>query len=74
MTENEAIKDLMKHREASTKEIERLKGKGRDFSYFQECVDSLDMAIQALEEVQQYRAIGTVEECREAMEKQRNKK
>ena len=28
------------------------------------------MAIKALEEVQQYRAIGTVEECQEAMEKQ----
>lgn len=51
--------------------------------------ESIDMAIKALEEVQQYRAIGTVgkaieacaehegigtvEECREAMEKQRRK-
>lgn len=32
-----------------------------------------ETAIKALEEVQQYRAIGTVEECREAMEKQRAK-
>lgn len=32
------------------------------------------VAIKALEEVQQYRAIGTVEECREATEKQRAKK
>ena len=31
--------------------------------------DSLDMAINALEDVQQYRAIGTVEECRAAVEK-----
>lgn len=31
--------------------------------------DALDMAIKALEEVQQYRAIGTVYECREAVEK-----
>lgn len=30
--------------------------------------------IKALEEVQQYRAIGTVEECREAIEKQKSKK
>ena len=30
---------------------------------------ALDMAIKALEEVQQYRAIGTVDECREAVEK-----
>ena len=28
------------------------------------------MAIKALEEIQQYRAIGTVEECREARERQ----
>lgn len=31
------------------------------------------LAIQALKEVQQYRAFGTVEECREAVEKQRAK-
>ena len=30
----------------------------------------LNFAIQALEEVQQYRAIGTLEECRTAREKQ----
>lgn len=32
--------------------------------------DAVDVAIQALEEVQQYRAIGTPEECRVAVEKQ----
>ena len=32
--------------------------------------EALDRAIKALEEVQQYRAIGTPEECRAAMEKQ----
>ena len=32
------------------------------------------MAINALEEVQQYRQIGTVEECRKAVEKQPAKK
>ena len=31
--------------------------------------DALDMAIKALEDVQQYRAIGTVDECLEAVEK-----
>lgn len=31
--------------------------------------DALDMAIKALEDVQQYRAIGTVDECREVVEK-----
>ena len=33
-----------------------------------------DMAIQALEEIQKYRTVGTVEECREAMERQIPKK
>lgn len=33
-----------------------------------------EMAIQALEEIQQYRAIGTVEECRQAEGKQIPKK
>lgn len=36
--------------------------------------DAFDMAISALEEIQQYREIGTVEECREAREKQKPKK
>ena len=36
--------------------------------------ESLEMAMQALEEVQQYRAIGTVEELREAKEKQNRRK
>jgi hypothetical protein len=33
-----------------------------------------EMAIKALEEVQQYREIGTLEECRTAKEKQMSKK
>lgn len=32
------------------------------------------IAAQALKEIRQYRTIGTVEECREAVEKQRSKK
>lgn len=32
-------------------------------------VEAAKMAIAALEEIQQYRAIGTVEECRKAVEK-----
>ena len=39
-----------------------------------ETAEAQDMAIKALEEVQQYRAIGTPEECRAAVEKQRAKK
>lgn len=33
-----------------------------------------DMAIEALEEAQKYREIGTVEECRKSVEKQKPKK
>ena len=39
-----------------------------------ELCKAYDMAIKALEEIQQYREIGTVEECREASEKQKSKK
>lgn len=35
---------------------------------------AIEEAISALKEVQQYREIGTVEECREAVEKQKAKK
>ena len=35
--------------------------------------EALEIAKQALEEVQRYREIGTVEECREAVEKQKPK-
>ena len=37
-------------------------------------VELMDNAIKALEEVQQYRAIGTVDECREAVDKMKPKK
>lgn len=37
-------------------------------------VRAVNMAAEALEEIQKYREIGTVEECREARERQRMKK
>ena len=40
-------------------------------SGYQMLRESLDMAIIALKEIQQYREIGTVEECREAVEKRK---
>ena len=43
-------------------------------SGYQMLRESLDMAISALKEIQQYREIGTVEECRKAVEKQKAKK
>ena len=36
-----------------------------------DCKDAAVVAIKALEEIQQYHKIGTVEECREAREKQK---
>ena len=36
--------------------------------------EEMDITIKALEEIQQYRAIGTPEECREAVEKMKPKK
>lgn len=39
-----------------------------------DCKDVAVAAIKALEEIQQYRKIGTVEECRKAVEKQKPKK
>ena len=61
MTESEAIKELHKIRP----------GGG---IIPQKRAEALDVAIQALEEVQKYRAIGTPEECRAAAVKQTAKK
>lgn len=39
-----------------------------------EYAEALRTAITAIKEIQQYRKIGTVEECREAVDKQKAKK
>ena len=59
MTETETIKDLMFLKEKLYNGI------------FQDRLNCIDLAIAALEEVQKYRQIGTVEECRKAVEKQK---
>lgn len=64
MTENEAISRIKDHME-----IHRLKEPRAIY-----ITVALSMAITALKEIQQYREIGTVEECREATEKQKAKK
>ena len=67
MTEKEAIKELKEDISLYDNEITRL-----DTSIGtpdRNLIDALEMAIQALEEIQQYRAIGTVDECREARNK-----
>lgn len=66
MTENEAIKEL----ETS---IDLAKMCTQNYERKNE-IQGYEMAIQALEEVQQYRQIGTLEECRAAVENQTAKK
>jgi hypothetical protein len=66
MTENEAIKEL----ETS---IDLAKMCTQNYERKNE-IQGYEMAIKSLEEVQQYRQIGTVEECREAVEKQTAKR
>lgn len=65
MTENEALEAL------------KLEGgleiTGRPIRVAQ-FFEGIEVAIKALEEIQQYRQIGTVEECSEAVEKQTAKK
>lgn len=56
MTERGAIKELI---DAYSDDVFR-----------HEEYEACRLAIKAIEEIQQYRAIGTVEECREAIEKQ----
>ena len=49
------------------------KSLGEYYSNLENCkkeIESCEVAIKALEEVQQYRVIGTPEECRAAVEKQ----
>lgn len=62
MTENESIKEL----EAS---IDLAKMCTQNYERKRE-IQGYEMAINALEEIEQYRTIGTPEECRAAMEKQ----
>lgn len=66
MTENEAIKELETSIDLAKMCIQNYERKNE--------IQGYEMAIKALEEVQQYRQIGTVEECREAVEKQTAKK
>lgn len=47
---------------------------GEDYPYTEKFGQAVNTAIQALEEVEQYRALGTVEELKEAREKQVAKK
>lgn len=60
MTENEAIKELETSIDLAKTCIQNYERKNE--------IQGYEMAIKALEEVQQYRQIGTVEECRKSVE------
>lgn len=62
MTENESIKELETSIDLAKMCIQNNERKRE--------IQGYEMAIKALKEVQKYRAIGTVEECRAAVEKQ----
>ena len=61
VTENEALEVLKTHNE---------KCSGCDKLCNDLCKPAVEVAIKALKEIQQYRAIGTVEECQDARERQ----
>lgn len=68
---DDTIEDLKELKEGIQKRliIQNLHGRGEKDA--EEIAFDFDRAIKALEEVQQYREIGTVEECRAAVEKQK---
>lgn len=66
MTENEAIARIRYRIDTATD----IAGNGVDGRAFED----MEMAIKAFEEIQQYQVIGTVDECRDAMERYRKKK
>lgn len=73
MTENEAIEYIEELKGFNRKgEMITPQNKGLGFDTFYQC--AFNHAVKVFEEIQQYRAIGTVEECREAMERQIPKK
>ena len=76
MTENEAIKHLQSYAEVVDNMIKYCKDfePKADITGYLEKKTVFAMAISDIKEVQQYREIGTVEKCREAVEKQKAKK
>ena len=58
--------------EEAIEELRKLRPRGGIIP--QKRAEMIDFAISALKEIQQYRKIGTVEECRKAVEKQKTKK
>lgn len=74
MTENDAKKLIAKFCEDRMNFARGNDMSDKELDGFCKFSDALNLSISSLEEIQQYRAIGTVEECREAREKQIPKK
>ncbi len=72
MTENEAIESL--NEKYMDMEYYFAEHDCYPKEYDAEFQEAMAAAMKALKEIQQYRAIGTVDECREARERQRAKK
>ena len=70
MTENEAKAFLKIEKQCINRNCDRNCAQCDIVQKVEDLNSAYDAAIKALEEVQQYRAIGTPEECRAAMEKQ----
>ena len=70
MTENEAKAFLEIEKQCINRNCDRNCAKCDIVQKVEDLNSAYDTAIKALEEVQQYRAIGTPEECRAAMGKQ----
>lgn len=74
MTENDAKKLIAKFCEDRMNFARGNDMSDKELDSFCKFSDALNLSISSLEEIQQYRAIGTVEECREARERQIPKK
>ena len=74
MTENEAIKEILNICCNEPQFLSDGKRKCKDMCMYGDGRCAFQVAISALKEIQQYREIGTVEECREAVEKRKPKK
>lgn len=74
MTENEAKAFLKIEKECINRNCDRNCAKCDIVQKVEDLNSAYDTAIKALEEVQQYRQIGTPESCRAAVEKQTVKK
>ena len=73
MSENEAIKVLEKPSK-HIRMVHKTKNEMEFYTFSSDLVEAFETAIQALEEIQQYRAIGTIDEFKALKEKVEPKK